>query len=178
MFFIREKLDRGLFVAEVFIDLRKAFDGVDHALLLSKMYREGVRGDELTLFESYLENRQIVQTNGPESGPCHIKTGVVQGGVLSLTLFNIFVNSMFDIQLNGIIQMYADDTVIKYSVFSLDELFDMTNEDMIWLKTWFDANLLALNVDKTNFVIFERRREISWIASRLQDQFLRSDMPH
>jgi retron-type reverse transcriptase len=80
-------MDRGLFVTGVIIDLRKVFDFVDHALLLSKMYKE----------EDYLENRlQIVQTNGSESEPCQIKTGVVQGGVLSPTLFNIFVNSMFD----------------------------------------------------------------------------------
>jgi hypothetical protein len=59
---------------------------------------------------------------------------------------------MFDIQLNGIIQMYADDTVITYSASSLDELFDMINEDM--------TNLLAINVDKTNFVNFERRRDV------------------
>jgi hypothetical protein len=56
MSFIREKVDRGLFVAGVFIDL-KAFDCVDHALLLSKMYKVGVRGDELTLFKSYLEKK-------------------------------------------------------------------------------------------------------------------------
>jgi hypothetical protein len=68
----------------------------------------------------------------------------VQGAVLSPTLFNIFVNSMFDIQLNGIIQMYADDTVLKYSASSLDELFDMINEDMTRLKGWFDANLLLM----------------------------------
>jgi hypothetical protein len=158
MSFIREKLDRGLFVAGVF---RKAFDCVDHALLLSKIYKKGVQGNELTLFKSYLENRlQIVQTNGSKSKPCRIKTGVVQGGVLSPTLFNIFVNSMFDIQLNGIIQMNAHDTVIKYSASSLDELFDIINKDMTRLKSWFDANLMALNVDKTNFVIFERRRDV------------------
>jgi hypothetical protein len=60
---------------------------------------------------------------------------------------------VFGIQLNGIIQMYAGDTVIKYSASSFDELFEMINGDMTRLKGWFDANLLALNVDKTNFVI-------------------------
>jgi hypothetical protein len=69
---------------------------------------------------------------------------VVQGGVLFPTLFNIFVNFMFDIQLNGIIQMYADDTIIKYSASSLDELFDMINADMIRLKIWFDASFCWL----------------------------------
>jgi hypothetical protein len=132
------------------------------------MYKNEVVGDELTLFTRNLENRiQIVQTNGSESEQCQIKTCVVQGGVLSATLYNIFVNSMFDIQLNGIIQMYADDTVIKYSVFSLDESFDMINKDMTRLKNCFDANLLAHNVDKTNFVIFDRRRDVL-----LSDQYV------
>jgi hypothetical protein len=64
MSFIQEKLDRGLFVTGVFIDLRKAFDCDDHALMLSKMYKEG----------DYLENRlQIVQSNGSKSEPCQIK---------------------------------------------------------------------------------------------------------
>jgi hypothetical protein len=93
MSFSGRSWNQGLFVA-VFIDLRKAFDGVDHTLLLSKMYKEGIMGDELTLFKSYLENRlQIVEANGSESDTCQIKTGVV----LSPKLFNIFENSMFDI---------------------------------------------------------------------------------
>jgi exonuclease III len=161
MSFIREKLDAGLFVVGLFIDLRKAFDCVDHGLLLSKMFRDGVRGDPLSLFKSYLEGRlQIVQVNGDESEPEVVKMGVVQGGVLSPTLFNIFVNDMFDLELNGIIQMYADDTVIKYSASSLDELFRMINEDMTRLQNWLDTNMLALNVEKTNFILFERRSPI------------------
>jgi hypothetical protein len=75
----------------------------------------------------------------PKSNPVRLRP-VVQSGVLSPTLFNIFVNSMFDIQLNGIIQVYADDTAIKYSPSSLVELFDMINEDMTRLKGWFNAN--------------------------------------
>jgi hypothetical protein len=59
--------------------------------------------------------------------------GVVQGGVFLPTLFNIFVNDMFSLELNGIIQMYADNTVIKYSASSLDELFRMMNEDIVLL---------------------------------------------
>jgi retron-type reverse transcriptase len=64
--------------------LRKAFDSVDHNLLLSKMIKEGIRDDPLSLFRSYLEQReQMVQINGQESEPGVLKMGVVQGGVLS-----------------------------------------------------------------------------------------------
>jgi hypothetical protein len=75
----------------------------------------------------------MVQINGQESEPGVVKMGVVQGGVLSSTIFNIFVNDMFSIELNESIQMYADDTVIKYSASSLDEHFRMINEDMVLL---------------------------------------------
>jgi hypothetical protein len=67
---------------------------------------------------------------------------------------------MFSLELNGIIQMYADDTVIRYCASSLDELFRMINEDMVLLRTWLSANMLALNVEETNFVLFERRSTI------------------
>jgi hypothetical protein len=66
----------------------------------------------------------------------------------------------FSLGLNGIIQIYADETLIKYSASSLDKLFRMINEDMVLLQTWFSANMLALNVEKTNFVLFERRPAI------------------
>jgi hypothetical protein len=56
---------------------------------------------------------------------------------------------MFGLGLNGFIQMYADDIVIKYSASSLDELLRMINEDMLPLRTWLSSNMLALNVEKT-----------------------------
>jgi hypothetical protein len=71
------------------------------------------------------EREQMVQRNGQESEPAVVKMGVVQAGVLSPTLFNIFVNN------------------IKYSASSLDELFRMINEDMVSLRTWLSANMLG-----------------------------------
>jgi hypothetical protein len=77
-----------------------------------------------SLFRSYLEQReQMVQINGQESEPRVVKMVVGQGGVLLPTLFNIFVIDMFSLEVNGIIQMHADDTIIKYigSASSLDK---------------------------------------------------------
>jgi hypothetical protein len=125
------------------------------------MFKEGIRDDPLSLFRTYLEQReQMVQINGQESKPGVVKIDVVQGGVLSPKLSNIFVNDMFGLGLNEFIQMYADDIVIKYSASSLDELLRMINEDMLLLRTWFSSNMLALNVEKTKFVLFERRSAI------------------
>jgi hypothetical protein len=75
----------------------------------------------------------MVQINGEESESGVMKMSVVQGGGLPPTLFNIFVNDMFSLGLNGIIQKYADDTIIKYSASSLDELFIMMNKYMVLL---------------------------------------------
>jgi retron-type reverse transcriptase len=76
------------------------------------MIKEGIRDNPLSLFRSYLEQReQMIQINGQEGESGVVKMCVVQGGVLSPTLFNIFVNDMFSLELNGTIQMYADDTV-------------------------------------------------------------------
>jgi Reverse transcriptase (RNA-dependent DNA polymerase) len=103
---------------------------------------------------------QVVEANGSKSRPQQIGIGVVQGGVLSPTMFNIFINAMFDLQLHGTVQMYADDTVMKYYATTLDELFVMINEDMAQLRSWLEANMLSLNVEKTNLIIFERRNDV------------------
>jgi hypothetical protein len=78
VFFVGEKLDAGLFVVGLLIDLNEAFDCVAHNLLLSNMFKEGIRDDPLSLFRSYLEQReQMVLINGQEREP-----GVVRMGVL------------------------------------------------------------------------------------------------
>jgi hypothetical protein len=119
------------------------------------MFKKGMRDDPMSLFRK--EREQMVQINGQESEPGVVKMGVVQAGVFSPTLFNIF--NMFSLELNGIIQMYA---VIKYRASSLDELFRMINEDMVFS---YEPGLVqktcwALNVEKTSLVLFEQRSAI------------------
>jgi hypothetical protein len=143
MSFVQEQLVAGLFVVGLFIDLRKAFDCVDHKLLMSKMFKEGIRDDPMSLFRSYLEQRvQMVQINGQKSEPGVVPMGVVQGGVLVLTLFNIFVNDMFSLEVNGIIQMNADDTIIKYSASSLDKALQNDQQSYGSLTNLADNNVV------------------------------------
>ena len=90
---ISDNLDKGNFACGVFIDLQKAFDTVDHEILLSKLGHYGIRGIANTLFRSYLSNRQhLVSVNGVYSEKTINKHGVPQGSVLGPLLFLVYIN--------------------------------------------------------------------------------------
>ena len=113
---IRQNMDKGLMTGAIFIDLRKAFDTVDHASLLSKLTIYGIRNEELMWFEDYLFNRtQFVAFEGAVSSIQPISCGVPQGSILGLLLFTLLINDI-DIHLKWCeIIMYADDIVIYYA---------------------------------------------------------------
>ena len=88
---IMDTLDKGQFACAVFVDLQKAFDTVDHKILLSKLCHYGVRGIPLSLFESYLSGRlQFVTANGVSSNMAEIVHGVPQGSVLGPLVSNLY----------------------------------------------------------------------------------------
>ena len=96
---IREAIDSGNFACGIFVDLQKAFDTVDHDILLSKLYHYGVRGNSYLWFKSYLSNRkQFVSINGFNSSSLAIKCGVPQGSILGPLLFLIYIQSGLEIR--------------------------------------------------------------------------------
>ena len=112
---IRQNMDKGLMTGAVFVDLRKAFDTVDHARLLSKLTIYGIRNEELLWFEDYLFRTQFVAFDGIESLVQPISRGVPQGLILGPLLFVLLINDI-DIHLKYCeIILYADDTVIYYA---------------------------------------------------------------
>ena len=111
-------MDKGRFTATVFIDLKKAFDSVDHDILLQKFEKYGVIGLEHTWFSSYLKNRrQLCRVNGVASNMEEIKCGVPQGSCLGPLLFLIYINDLPFALKNSEVTMYADDTSMSYSSF-------------------------------------------------------------
>ncbi len=152
---IKNTLDNKHFGCGIFIDLQKAFDTVNHKILLDKLEHYGVRGTALAWFKSYLSNRcQYVSVNGHNSSYLNVSCGVPQGSVLGPLLFLIFINDLPASTRKLSFYLFADDTNIYFESDSLSKLEQVVNKELKKVKKWLDSNKLALNIDKTHFVIF------------------------
>ena len=158
---IRAALDDDKFACGVFIDLQKAFDTVNHNILLSKLEYYGVRGVALDWFKTYLTKRtQFTMINNTKSTTKEIKYGVPQGSVLGPLLFLIYINDMNKAITHSKIKHFADDTNILYSSKSLKDINKKINHDLSNLVQWLRANRISLNVKKTDIVIFKPKQKI------------------
>ena len=158
---IKESIDDGKFGCGIFIDLKKAFDTVNHKILLTKLEHYGVRGALLNWFASYLTNRrQYVYHNGIASELEVITCGVPQGSVLGPLLFLVYVNDLPNISDKLKFYLFADDTNIYYDSDDLLDIEKTVNRELRKLSQWLNVNRLALNVGKTNFVIFRANKRI------------------
>lgn len=139
----------------VFIDLKKAFDTVDHGILLQKLEHYGIRGQSLSLLESYLKDRsQYVCYGGFESERGRVECGVPQGSVLGPLFFILYVNDMVKASGDMELVLFADDTNIFAKGRNHIELFRKVNQGLEELSKWFRCNKLTLNLKKTEYVYF------------------------
>ena len=158
------EIDKGNYVGAVFVDLSKAFDMVNHTLLIDKLSSLGITGIENRWFQSYLNNRtQCVSLNGTISTPNVIRSGVPQGSILWPLLFLLFINDMPKNIVNCSIDMYADDTLIYVCHNDIDVIEKCLNEDLASLSKWLDRNVMKANVSKTKTMILGTPPRISRI---------------
>lgn len=131
-----------MFVITIFIDLCKAFDCVDHKLLLKKLEMLSLPPNTLKLFDSYLHCRkQFVKIGDKQSEELTVKKGVPQGSILGPILFNIFINDIFQLGLNRNMMLYADDIALTISGGNKFEAMNKANQDLDKLSKWFNCNL-------------------------------------
>ena len=160
---IYEKLNKQEKVCLVTLDIKKAFDSVDHRILLSKLKRIGCDNCSLEWFKSYLCERKQFILNGEEiSKTLDVKSGVPQGSVLGSLLFSIFINDLTDIEINGDLYLYCDDSSLICSAKDLTTLESKINSALISINEWILSNNLRLNNDKSNYMLINlSNREFS-----------------
>ena len=162
------------FVVSVFLDLSKAFDTVNHAILLRKLEHYGFQKPTINLLRSYLTDRSIsVYLNDDFSSKVkQIFNGVPQGSVLGPLLFIIYTNDVFNALDNALLSLYADDTSIYISGSDLQVAHNLLEKDTDNIIQWFEANCLKLNIEKSQFIIFGTRnmtKEAPQTPLRLRD---------
>lgn len=155
---IQNELNNGNSCIALLIDLQKAFDSVNHAILLTKLWNVGIRGIPHQLIASYLSERsQNVLYNGQFSSTLPINVGVPQGSILGPLLFLIFINDLSHfLPFKSI--LYADDTTILIPGQNNSELFNNSNKCIDTLLSWLSSNKLKLNVDKTTYLYYGKHQ--------------------
>ena len=147
----------------IFLDFAKAFDTVNHEILLAKLDHYGVSGVANNLFKSYLSNRpQQTEINGTLSEVGIIKHGVPQGSVLGPLLFLLYINDISESSKVLKFFLFADDTTLFYSDKTNAETENLLNREITKVSDWLSANKLSLNVKKSNFLHFhygKRKKE-------------------
>ena len=137
----KNALDRGLIVGVLFVDFRKAFDTVNHTILLEKLKAIGISGDLFSWLDDYMSARkQFVQLSGYQSGSKTVTYGVPQGSILGPKLFSIFVNDLPESITSGDLFMFADDTTIFTIGKNIDNIILMLQSVLdqlyIWCQSW------------------------------------------
>ena len=152
---LKKSIDNNLFTCGIFLDFAKAFDTVNHQILLTKLKKYGVRGIPLQWFSSYLiDRKQYVQLE-VKSSIKTIQCGIPQGSSLGPLLFLIYINDITNCSKKLSFRIFADDTNIFASSSNLEELEQLINRELSKVVEWCNTNRLSINIQKTNFMIIK-----------------------
>ena len=165
-------MDNNKIPGAIYLDLSKAFDTLNFDILLRKLKFCGAVGTPLILIDNYLRNRhQFVELKNNSSDLQDIFTGIPQGSILGPLLFSIYMYDLIKSTNKFKYLMYADDTTLY---FNLEEFISETMDDDInscldKINVWIKLNKLTVNVSKTKFMVFHKRRDVPELSLSLNN---------
>ena len=158
---VQHNMEKGRFCGAVFLDLTKAFDTVDHDILLTKLSILRICPSTLQWFRSYLGNRkQQTSCDHELSDELPVTLGIPQGSVLGPLLFIIYIDSLPATVNHCEMSLYADDTVLYCHNTNLQELERQLNEDLLTVAKRLNEHKLTLNLDKTKSMLIGSNRKL------------------
>ncbi|CAB4031005.1 Hypothetical predicted protein [Paramuricea clavata] len=156
-----KSMDQGQINGVIFLDLKKAFDTIDHQILLSKLQAYGIRDHTLKWFQSYLDQRkQICMLKNCKSDIETIRCGVPQGSNLGPLLFLIYINDLPNCLETTHSNLFADDTILSCQGHLSIDIEYKLNKDLVNAQKWLSANKLTLNNEKTKYMIIGSRQRL------------------
>ena len=161
--YIRNSMDEKKLTGVLLLDLKKAFDTVNHNIMVKKLSAIGMDDQAVEWFVSYLQKRtQIVQINGKRSLPRNIESGVPQGSILGPMLYSIYINDLPSVLSGGCrLLLYADDSALYFSASNIDLIRQCLNTNLRQVQDWLISNKLVLHPGKTESILFGSRYLLS-----------------
>ena len=158
---ILQEFDKKCYSIAVFLDLKKAFETVNHSILLQKLASIGLSDLAICWFQSYLTGRkQYVKFKNSLSDYKFINHSVPQSSNLDPVLFIIYINDIINSLSFLKPILFADDSCFFCSGENLNQIIDKVNTDLIMINNWISANELTLNIEKSHYVVFNRKKKV------------------
>ena len=169
--------DEGKINMSISLDLKKAFDTVDHKILLSKLREYGVEGTSHSWFTSYLTNReQFCYSDSSTSSKSSIRCGSPQGSCLGPLLFTIYTYDFENCLKSTVPNMYADDICVNIASENLNELLTDLKNELESISNWVRINKLSLNTSKSEYMVIGHRRQLNKVNTDLSDLVLNNEV--
>ena len=158
--YVYSGLNRKKLIGAVCLDVAKAFDCINHTILLYKMSKIGFNDNTIAWFKSYLDRTQVVKFDNNFSDELNVKTGIGQGTILGPLLFIFYINDMTSVLDDMKINMYADDCILYTSGNEWNRICQKIQPEMNNVFSWCSSNRLKLNINKSKVLAIGSRSKL------------------